>query len=224
VPAEAPEDWKPLLAEPEKHWRKGFSAHSLAYAWQGANGFPDSVQKVLQASGIRALHDLELLLGLPEHQVLLPPAGGAPSQTDLWVLANGVEGLVSIAVEGKVKETFGERVADWLGEHPSPGKDVRLRFLCERLGVTQSDIASVRYQLLHRMVSALLEAERFRSRHALMLVHSFSTANDGLQDYQAFAERLGGKAPVNAITDVGERSGIHLHLGWVVEVTVGSAS
>jgi len=26
-----PEDWKPLLAEPEKHWRTGYSAKTLAY-------------------------------------------------------------------------------------------------------------------------------------------------------------------------------------------------
>jgi hypothetical protein len=82
----------------------------------------------------------------------------------------------------------------------------------------------VRYQLLHRTVSALLEAERFRSRHALMLVQSFSTANDGLQDYQAFAGHLRVKPSANAITDVGERSGIHLYLGWVAEASMGSAS
>ncbi len=217
VPARTAEDWKPLLAEPEKHWRPGFSAHSLAHSWQGADGFPASVQKVLQASGIRALHDLEFLLGLPEHQVPLPPDGGAASQTDLWVLANGPDGLVSIAVEGKVRESFGEPVTDWLGSHPSPGKVVRLQFLCERLGFSPNEVGSLRYQLLHRLVSALLEAKRFGSRHALMLVHSFSAANDGLQDYQALAKTFGCTAFSNAITEVGERVGIQLYLGWIAE-------
>ncbi len=32
VLADGANDWRPLLAEPEKHWRTGYSAKSLAYS------------------------------------------------------------------------------------------------------------------------------------------------------------------------------------------------
>jgi len=44
VPAETPEDWQRLLAEPEKHWRRGYSAHAIAHSWQEADGFPEEVE------------------------------------------------------------------------------------------------------------------------------------------------------------------------------------
>ena len=47
IPANKPEDWKTLLAEPDKHWKKGCSARALAYCWQEADGFPESVRNVL---------------------------------------------------------------------------------------------------------------------------------------------------------------------------------
>jgi hypothetical protein len=30
IPANKPEDWKSLLAEPDKHWKTGYSAKTLA--------------------------------------------------------------------------------------------------------------------------------------------------------------------------------------------------
>ena len=33
IPASSPEDWKQFLTEPEKHWKSGYSARSLAYCW-----------------------------------------------------------------------------------------------------------------------------------------------------------------------------------------------
>jgi hypothetical protein len=36
IPASNPEDWKKFLADPEKHWKKGYSARTLAYCWQNS--------------------------------------------------------------------------------------------------------------------------------------------------------------------------------------------
>src|SRR4051812_34685849 len=33
IPADKIEDWKSLLADPEKHWRQNYSAMSVAEAW-----------------------------------------------------------------------------------------------------------------------------------------------------------------------------------------------
>src|SRR3972149_3885410 len=67
VPATSAEQWKQFLADPEKQWRQGYSARTLAYSWQEAKGFPPEVQAVLSASP--HFQDIELLHANPEHQV-----------------------------------------------------------------------------------------------------------------------------------------------------------
>ncbi|MDZ7750738.1 MAG: hypothetical protein U5S82_03565 [Gammaproteobacteria bacterium] len=156
IPAQHPEDWKQFLAEPEKQWRAGYSAKALADCWQRTPGFPPEVERLLKTS--LAFRDVEMLYGIPELQTPLP-GGARPSQTDLWVLARASDGLVSIAVEGKVSEPFGDLVADWI-EPATPGKQKRLAYLCELLALMESDALPLRYQLLHRTASAVLEARR----------------------------------------------------------------
>jgi len=43
LPAANAEQWAQLLADPVKRWRQGYSARTLAYSWQEANGFPTEV-------------------------------------------------------------------------------------------------------------------------------------------------------------------------------------
>jgi len=203
IPATSAEQWAQLLAEPMKHWRVGFSARTLAYSWQEAQGFPSEVQAVLSA--VEPFSDIELLLALPEHQVPLP-GGSRPSQNDIWVLARAGNALVSIAVEGKVAEPFGPTVEEWLAEG-SPGKATRLEFLCSQLGICAPVPGQVRYQFLHRAASAVIEAKRFCASHAIMLVHSFSEARQWFQDYSAFAALFGAHVEVNRIASVGELAG-----------------
>jgi hypothetical protein len=47
-----------------------------------------------------------------------------------------------------------------------------------------------------------------------MLVHSFSAEDAWLDDYQAFAQRMGAR-DADAIVVVGERGGIRLYLSWI---------
>ncbi|OGT76570.1 MAG: hypothetical protein A3I13_03985 [Gammaproteobacteria bacterium RIFCSPLOWO2_02_FULL_47_50] len=49
VPTGGVESWRKLLAEPNKHWRTGYSARSLANCWEEAQGFPKSVVDVFQS-------------------------------------------------------------------------------------------------------------------------------------------------------------------------------
>src|SRR5690242_7955412 len=72
VPARRPEDWRPLLANPIRHWRVGHSAYELAYSWQCAAGLPSAVHRVLDASSFTAWRGLELLIAIPERRVALP--------------------------------------------------------------------------------------------------------------------------------------------------------
>jgi hypothetical protein len=65
VPSSGCNDWQRLLADPEKHWRPGFSAFATARAWEAADGLPQEIAELLGP-------DPELLLAIPEHKVRLP--------------------------------------------------------------------------------------------------------------------------------------------------------
>lgn len=208
IPAASAEQWSQFLAEPVKHWRQGYSARALAYSWQEAADFPAEVGAVLSSTFPAA----ELLLAIPEHQVPLP-GGSRPSQNDIWCLARSQDKLISIAVEGKVSEPFGQTIQEWQAVS-SPGKSERLSYLLNLLGLSSvPDI--LRYQLLHRTASAIIEAQRFNATLAIMLVHSFSQSSEWFQDYAAFVALLGGSAAENSVVSVGSRSGVSLHLAWV---------
>lgn len=209
--ATSAEQWKPLLAEPEKHWKQGYSARTLANCWQEANGFPAEIKVILSDSPY--FRDIEMLLAIPEHQVSLV-GGSRPSQNDIWVLARAGNNLVSIAVEGKVSESFGPTMQEWHMDS-SPGKDKRLTYLCNELGLVLPLPDNLRYQLLHRTVSAIIEARRFNASHAVMLVHSFSQSDECFQDYATFISLFGGVASVNNVASVGMRGNISLHFAWV---------
>lgn len=225
VPAEGVASWRALLADPAKQWQSGYSAKALAHCWQEAAGFPQSVRRVFAAFGV-PFADAELVLAIPEHRIALP-GGSRASETDLFALARSGFELISIAVEGKVDEEFDVPVRDWLdrstaeqarrGPHePNAQARQRLSFLCELLQLDEADIRDLRYQLLHRTVAAILEAQRFAAQHAVMLVHSFSASGAWLADYQAFAQRMGARgADADRIVAVGERGGIPLYLAWV---------
>ncbi len=211
VPAKSVEDWKPLLAEPEKQWKDGYSAKRLAQAWQEADSFPAAVASVL-AGAEEPLRSLAPLLILPEHQVALP-GGQAASQSDVWVLASHALGLASIVVEGKVSETFGPLLSEWL-VNASEGKRARLAFLMELLGLPEPVPDGIRYQLLHRMASAILEARRFRANVAVCILHSFSPTNEHFDDFAAFCRLFGKSVQPGEIVKISQRDGILCYVMW----------
>jgi hypothetical protein len=213
IPARQPEDWQHLLAEPAKHWRDGYPAKSLALSWHSSDGFPPEVRRVFENSDFAIFINAELLLAIPEHQVPLP-GGGNPSQNDLFVLAKGVGQLISLAVEGKVSEPFGPLVSDWF-KTPSEGRYKRLTFLCKTLGLKPDRIQPVRYQLLQRTASAVIEAQRFNAQNALMMVHSFSPSSEGFDDFTKFAGLFNAKTEPDKILYAGQVNGIDLYFGWV---------
>lgn len=213
IPTTKPEDWQSLLADPEKHWRKGYSARALAYCWQEADGFPACVNRAFEKSDIDLFHKIEILLAIPEHKVSLP-GGSRSSQNDLFILAKSHDQLISIAVEGKVSEPFGDVVSKWL-ENPGQGRKKRLEFLCTELGIATANVSNIRYQLLHRTASAILEAKRFNASNAMMLVHSFSQADEWFENYGLFAALFGIDAKINRVHSASKIGDIQLYLGWV---------
>ena len=191
IPSGGPEAWKNFLAEPEKQWKTGFSAKSLAYCWEEAKGFPKEVRSALDSSEVPTLRNLDLLMAFPEHQV--PLLGGRrPSQNDIFVLGRASDGLVSITVEGKVDEPFGPTLREW-SRPSSEGKRKRLGYLSGVLGKDFSDCPDIRYQLIHRTASAMILAEAFFAKTAVMLVHSFSRKDSWFEDYAEFIALFGAK-------------------------------
>lgn len=214
IPSIGPDSWKNYLADPHKQWKKGYSARSLAYCWEEAKGFPESVSKVFKTSDIVLFQDTEFLFGIPEHKVELP-GNGSESQNDIFLLAKSGNELISIAVEGKVSEPFSNHiVSEWLVD-ASDNKMVRLEGLASILGLLTKKLLPIKYQLVHRTASALLEADRFCARNALMLVHSFSQEHKWFEDYAAFASLYGKNVTPNSIVHAGGINGKQLYLGWV---------
>jgi hypothetical protein len=214
TPSTGIEDWQRLLADPDKHWRTGFSARSLAYAWENATGFPAEIQELFTNSD-RNFQDVELLLAIPEHKVLIPPYGGHPSQNDLFVLArDSSNGLITITVEGKVSESFGEHLSRWNIEDSS-GKRKRLAFIKDTLGIVGDIPPTIRYQLLHRTASAIVEAKRFNAKSAIMIVHSFSQSDQWFDDYQEFLKLFGVlEVNIGRLYFLTELQDIKVYSGW----------
>ena len=89
IPASSPDDWKQFLAEPDKQWRRGYSARSLAHCWQEAEGIPPDILSVLRQ--VASPQALKTILAIPEHQVPLP-GGSRPSQDEVWALGETAKG------------------------------------------------------------------------------------------------------------------------------------
>lgn len=215
IPTLKPEDWKVFLAQPEKQWKDGYSAKELAEAWQNAFNFPKIVRNALASSKIAKDKEIEFIQGIPEYKVDLP-GGVSASQNDLFVLAKIDTELVVIMVEGKHREPFGKTVAEWKKDGGfSEGKQSRLAYLATTLGLPLSNIDELRYQLFHRTVSAILTAQKYCAKKAIMMVHTFSPNNDSYPDYVAFSKMLGYEPVMNCFTEYKSKSGVLLSLGWV---------
>ena len=215
TPTKNIEDWRELLADSVKQWIPGYSAYTLASCWEESpNDFPQCVKNVFNKSSNPIFKNIKLLFGFPEYKVQLP-GGKRPSQNDIFVIAKGEEELISIMVEGKVSESFDRTVEEWLGNGPSKGKIERLAFLTKQLQLNENEVTNIRYQLLHRTVSAMLEAKKLNARNALMLVHSFSENYKGFDDYLTFVRLLGLHAGKEEIVGPVSLNGINVFFGWV---------
>lgn len=206
------EDWQRLLAKPVLHWKKGASAMTAAAAWEdAANRLPAEISALLTASAIPELTDLALLAAIPEWQVKLP-GGTTHSATDILALCRNELGLCVIAVEAKVLEDFGPRLAD-KRRSPTLGQLERLEYLRTLLRVKHFE-DDVRYQLLHRTASALLTAQQFHAKTAVMLVHAFATPAERMTDFHTFNATLGAEQVAPGVWHVPAFTAPALYLVW----------
>ncbi|AVK96946.1 hypothetical protein FCT18_04655 [Lysinibacillus sphaericus] len=217
VPSKGILSWKEYLADPLKQWKKGCSAFELAVSWENANNLPYTVDNVFKNSNITLFHNIEVLFGFPEYKVALP-GGNASSQTDLYILAKAHNELIPMMIEGKVAEPFGKTVDSWLGDNPSEGKRKRLAYLLQLFALEEASVKKIRYQLLHRAASALIEANRVNAHNALILVHSFSKTAAWFEDFVAFVELFHISPKQNTIVGPIQFNHVNLYFSWITDV------
>lgn len=182
----------------------------LAECWEAANGIPREVSTLLEEIG----SDPRLLFAFPEHKVPLPGSSRGDSQNDIFAFVRAGPMTVAVMVEGKVNESFDRKLSEW-SMNASPGKLDRLDYLAGMLGIAVQDIpGTVHYQLLHRTVSALIEAERFKADAAAMIVHSFSSTAKWFDAFASFCALLGVHPQPGKLYRATTATSRPLYLAW----------
>ena len=213
VPTQTGADWQRLLGKPKLHWKKGRSAMTSAACWEESQPqLPSEIVQVLEDSHDPSLMNLELLVAIPEWEVDLP-GGSTASQTDILALARNQTNLVILAVEAKVEEPFGPTL-DEKKSGATEGELRRIAYLEKELGRNDPFEGHIRYQLLHRTVSAILTARAFHAQVAVMLVHSFSPDSRWRSDFEAFCDDLGCTDLSQDVRVAPDKHGPRLILVW----------
>lgn len=216
VPIQRPTDVIPHLGRPT-HWQPGRSAKAVTDSWFFSNSIPASVRAVLAADPV--FKNAKLVDAFLERSVDLGD-GQRPSQTDLMAVIRTHAGLGIIAVEAKVNEAFGPTVKEWLAEdkNGAGARRARLETLCSLLNLDPDRATGLRYQLIHRTASAVIEAHNYCAKHAAMIVQSFCPKRSWFEDFAAFTEALNlGPAEPGRISQAGNFAGVELRLGWVAD-------
>lgn len=215
VPLQEPEDIIPHLGAPH-HWREGRSAKCLIDQWWNANDFPSSVRSILEQTP--EWRDAKLLDAFAERCTNLGDGRPSHSQSDLLAVVGLDSGIGILTIEAKVDEGFDKTIDEWL-KVDSAGKRKRLEGLCARFGVNPREVGKYRYQLFHRVASALIEAKRYRASHAAMIVQSWCAQRSSFSDYVEFGRLIGfSDIRLDALTEPKTFDSVSLRIGWSSEV------
>jgi len=218
LPTLGHDDWKNHLAQPDAHWKPGKSAMCAAIAWEQAKGLPRDVGELFTQSGIEDFRDLSLALAIPEYKVALD-GGNACSQNDLFCVLTSASGLTCMTVEAKAGEDFDVTMEEWQKRTSESGAAIRLGHIMSKIGLSLPIPPNVRYQLLHRMASAVIESERFHAKNAVMLVQSFptstNTCNDHFDDFQNFVSLYNKEASKNQLLRLASVGHIAVYAAWI---------
>lgn len=216
IPSSGALSWQTLLAEPEKHWKPGCSAFSLAESWEQSAGLPPAIASLFQNSPDPSWHKTQLALAIPEYKVNLD-GGGHPSQNDVFALLSNPAGLIAMMVEGKCREDFDVTVADWFKRTSSQGATARMNHILDCLGLMTKVPDTIRYQLLHRAASAVIEAQRFHATTAILVIQSFvaDDTENHYPDFKAFVQLFGQTPAKDQLIPLSTSGRIKLWAAWV---------
>ncbi len=217
TPTSGVDSWKNLLADPEKHWREDFSAHSIAVSWENTAGIPEEIKRLFNSQHVTGFSNVELALAIPEYKVSLP-GGTRPSQNDVFALLTSDEALSTMAVEGKAREDFDVTVDEWKQRTSEKGINERFSFLLQTIGLTNQKVnGTIRYQLLHRLASSIIEAKRFHAKNAIMVVQSFAEddSENHYPDFEALIKCFGQLPKKEKLIFLKTIDNIKLYAAWV---------
>ena len=164
-------------------WKPGRSAYELAADWIDRDAAGE-VAGLLHR--IEAFDGIQLIDGVAEKQTQFDENTRGPRHHDLLVRAAVATGSVTIGVEGKADESFGDPV--WLNREkglrgsPNTGALTRTDHLSRLwFGSTvardrgRPSVACLMYQLLSGLAGTLVDAKAHGSSCAVFLVHEFVT-------------------------------------------------
>jgi large subunit ribosomal protein L30 len=192
------------------HYRCGYSMAESAKYWLAAaectspggpmliGSLPHEIGRLLGANALETAYF--------EYPVTV--FGGGRSITDILA----VTPTTIVAVEAKVRESFGDEVLNWAADMPN-----RLAVItqyAETFNVGEDKLIRLRYQLLHRTLSAALIARKYERESAWMIVHSFAPLDcdehaRNREDFDRYAALIGPEPVIEGVT---------IHLAWVDSV------
>lgn len=217
IATRGPCSWRERLASPETQWRRGYSAFETAVSWEYASSSPTGLPQPIAELFRGTVFEIPVLqLAIAEHKVDLP-GGRAASQCDVWAIVKTSMGMLSLTVEAKAREAFGDDILErWLvaggTDESKSSRKTRWDYVQSHLPKSDSFL-QVRYQILHRCAASVIEAKRLGFQHAAFIVQAFNTPEESFQNYAAFCQalRIPGKRGSLATTAV---DGISLSVGW----------
>jgi hypothetical protein len=231
APLAKPEDVIGSLGKQEQYWKEKYCVYETAHSWFEAQDLPRAIRATLETDPVYA--DAKLMRAFFEKQPALKGHGTgpnqspsqSPSQTDVLAILKIKSGLAVVGVEGRVNEPFGDYVFQW--NDGSASKASRLAAMIKRLRLEPAVASNLRYQLLHRTMAALSEAEMIGAREAAMLIQSFSPDNvrAGFSDFQVFGAALDMPiAQAGRLSQPIDLGDVRLRIGWTVDRMRGAAA
>jgi len=202
-------DWQKLVEK--RHWKPGKSAHQTALSWFNANPeLPREINALLGGA--------ELLAATPEHETPLPGKGSG-SHSDVFAFVNMRGARCAVTVEGKkTTDDFDDTVEVWFEEakteNARDNRTKRLNGIYAELGLTNPAADKIRYQLLHRAAAAVIEAKRFNTDCAAMVVQSFSPQHQGFGDFAEFLKLFNINSAKRDMLYETDMPGMPLYFGW----------
>ena len=206
-------DWRdwPRPKKPTQ-WRATRSAMELARSWFTSPSpcVPSEVASLFDSSPLTAGMAVEYVR--PECVTALPERGEGRNH-DLVMVGKSKKAQVTVCVEAKTDEPFGETIGAYLreteqkakAEHRRTGLPDRVQALLGLVFGTAADSAldpwrAVRYQLLTGVAGTLIQAAEDGADIGVFLVHEFVTesvdrrkARQNARDFSRFVAALFGK-------------------------------
>lgn len=217
VPTRGIASWREPLAGPDRPWKRGCSSFEAAVSWETASrsmsGLPGPINALLHEHNY---YNPVLTSAIAGHRLDLP--GGGPSRCDVWAMVNTSAGSVSLTVEVKAKETFSDdALVKWLisggKTNIMDNRKNRWDFILSHFPRTSSYL-QVRYQLLHRCVTSIIEARRLGVPHTAFIVQSFNAPDPVFEDYADFCKALNISAARGRMSTI-DMNDMSLSIGWV---------